>query len=221
MSLSKCDFLLACNSRVLHCLKWSHRCSNPYAQASSRELSKHSKLVLPWSSLISRLPSLCWQRLFTWSFVYNFSSHWVNSATNQCRTGQTSQGKYIFCLSVICVCYLGTVWHLLLVIIGHSSAREHRQARWRRRPQDRGEHIHSPPTPWFPSTAPITQLLLYPSPSFAQHQRGRIFSNTRCPPKKCDLLLVNLTSSVCRIISTCKSNLLACLGHLIHLIQLL
>ena len=110
---------------------------------------------------------------------------------------------------------------LLFMIIGHSSARERRQARRRRRTQDCGEHIHSPPTPWFPSTAPITQLLLYPSPSFAQHRRGRIFSNTRCPPKKCDLLLVNLTSSVCRIISTCKSNLLACLGHLIHLIQLL
>ena len=106
------------NIRVLHCLKWSHRCSNPYAQASSRELSKHSKLVLPWSSLISRLPSLCWQRLSTWSFVYNFSSHWVNSATNQCRTGQTSQGKYIFCLSVICVYYLLTVWHFYLWSLG-------------------------------------------------------------------------------------------------------
>ena len=71
-----------------------------------------------WSSLISCQPSLCWQRLFTWSFVYNFSSHWVNSATNQCRTGQTSQGKYIFCLSVICVYYLLTVWHFYLWSLG-------------------------------------------------------------------------------------------------------
>ena len=159
-------------SRVLHCLKWSHRCSNPYAQASSRELSKHSKLVLPWSSLISRLPSLCWQRLSTWSFVYNFSSHCVKSATNQCRTGQTSQGKYIFCLSVICVYYLLTVWHFYLWSLGihqQENVDKHAEGDVLRIAENIftvPRHHGSPP--------PITHLLLYPSPSFAQHRRGRI-----------------------------------------------
>ena len=58
--------------------------------------------------------------------------------------------RQIYFLFISNLCLLSTnSLTLLFMIIGHSSAREHRRERWRRRPQDRREHIHVPP-PWWP-----------------------------------------------------------------------